>query len=244
MLARYYTPVGLRIAFYMSGSKKQKHHEKKHESYERLIDAITNDDIDSILETKELSHLIKLLDHKLLEELMEKIKKQNAQLKHMAQFDSLTHLANRALFEISLKTALANAKRYEHIFAILFIDLDNFKIINDDLGHHIGDLVLKEAAKRLRDNIREGDTAARFGGDEFAIILSHIREEKDAGAIADKLIKILGECYHLEGNQLNVTASIGIACFPSAGEKSKPLIKHADAAMYKAKKAGRNQYSS
>lgn len=162
------------------------------------------------------------------------------QLEHQANYDALTELPNRNLSQDRLGQALSYARRHGRDLAVMFIDLDHFKNINDSLGHNIGDLLLKLVSARLAGCVREGDTVARQGGDEFAVILSEIAAEEDATVVARKILKVIAEPFTIEGHELHVTGSIGIALHPKDGEDSQTLLKNADAALYRAKDMGRN----
>ncbi|MBU6389323.1 EAL domain-containing protein [Patescibacteria group bacterium] len=163
-------------------------------------------------------------------------------LLHMAFHDSLTGLPNRILLQDRLDVSLHHAKRKMETVAVLFLDLDRFKNVNDTLGHQAGDLILKEVAKRLIAYVREEDTVARFGGDEFVIVLSDIAELGEVEELAKKILKILAPALLINGEEVHVNASIGIATFPNDGETSDTLLKNADNALYQAKEAGRNNY--
>jgi len=166
----------------------------------------------------------------------------NHQLAYRAYHDSLTGLPNRMLFEDRLTQALARAQRDEHCVATFCIDLDRFKYVNDTLGHHAGDLLLSQFAARVQGMLRETDTLARLGGDEFALILPELSSRNDATAIAQKLIEGMKEPFDITGQELYVTASIGIAVFPDDGRDASTIEKNADIAMYRAKAQGRNGY--
>ena len=153
--------------------------------------------------------------------------------------DPLTGLANRVFFEQCLSAALQKRRRGDDKLAAMFIDLNGFKTVNDSLGHAGGDQVLKAVAGRLRASLRPGDTLARFGGDEFTLFLSDIRTRADAEAVADKIIRQFDAPFVVEGNEVQLGASIGIALHPGAGDTVKTLLDNADAAMYRAKRAGR-----
>lgn len=161
-------------------------------------------------------------------------------IEHLAHHDSLTGLFNRYNLEIRLSQALLSARRDARGLAVMFIDLDRFKVINDTLGHHVGDLLLVEVAHRLRACVRESDIVARLGGDEFVVALTDLRDVADASGVAGKILHHLGEPYRLGGTRLHSTPSIGISVFPQDGEDAATLMKHADAAMYHAKAQGRN----
>ncbi len=168
-----------------------------------------------------------------------------ARLKHMANHDSLTGLPNRLLLADRLTQALTHARRGRHAVALLFIDLDGFKPINDELGHDAGDWVLKEIADRLTHCVRASDTVSRMGGDEFVILLDEIQGgagRKAATAVAEKVLEAVPQPVRVEGQTVRVGASIGIALYPEHGRTPDALITAADTAMYKAKEAGRMQY--
>lgn len=157
--------------------------------------------------------------------------------------DSLTRLPNRLLFNDRLQTAIAEAGRSGEQFAVLFVDLDRFKTINDSLGHSIGDQVLGGVAKRLRASVRASDTISRYAGDEFTLILRHIVHRDDVTRIAEKIVRVLETPLTVsDGRELQITASIGISFFPDDGKDGETLLKHADVAMYSAKGMGRNTY--
>jgi diguanylate cyclase (GGDEF)-like protein len=161
-------------------------------------------------------------------------------VRHLAQHDALTDLPNRALFADRLGQALAGAKRDGQPCAVMFIDLDNFKPINDNLGHAMGDRLLRQVAVRLRAGLRESDTVARIGGDEFVVLLRHAGEP-DALAVADKLRDALAHPFEIESHTIAIAASIGVALYPDHGQDDIELLKQADEAMYAAKRQGRNR---
>jgi diguanylate cyclase (GGDEF)-like protein/PAS domain S-box-containing protein len=163
-----------------------------------------------------------------------------AQLSHMARHDALTNLPNRTLFREQLEYALRRAARNERI-AVLCLDLDDFKDVNDSLGHPIGDDLLKDVARRLSECIREGDTVSRLGGDEFAIVQVG-GEPQDASALASRLIEVVGAPYIVQGHQMNIGTSIGISVAPDDGSDPDQLLKNADMALYRAKADGRSTY--
>ena len=161
-------------------------------------------------------------------------------MRRMAHYDALTNLPNRALLADRLQQALSTAKRDKNRLALMFLDLDMFKPINDTLGHYIGDLLLKEVAKRIQDCLRESDTAARIGGDEFVVLLPFTETEQAAMAVAEKIRYALCQPVELAGHTLHVSSSIGVAVYPEHGGDERALLKNADSAMYLAKTSGRN----
>lgn len=161
-------------------------------------------------------------------------------MQHMAQYDALTHLPNRALFNDRLQQAIAAAQRNKTRLALMFTDLDKFKPVNDTYGHAVGDLLLKEVASRIQDCLRESDTAARIGGDEFVILLPTIETPQDALKVGKKILDALKQPFTLGGHTLEISGSIGVAIYPEHGKDDKLLVKSADIAMYHAKKHGRN----
>ncbi|MFW2372128.1 MAG: EAL domain-containing protein [Gammaproteobacteria bacterium] len=163
-------------------------------------------------------------------------------LHHLAHHDAVTGLPNRILLQDRLGQAISRARWRERKIAVLFLDMDRFKVINDTLGHNVGDLILKEVALRLSDCVREGDTVARFGGDEFAIIFNDIADEEDIPQLANKILTCLAMPFDCADRELFVTTSIGISLFPDDGDNGQTLLKKSDAAMYHAKHAGRNAY--
>jgi diguanylate cyclase (GGDEF)-like protein/PAS domain S-box-containing protein len=161
-------------------------------------------------------------------------------LQHLAYRDTLTDLPNRFLFHDRLEHALEQARRRGTGVAVMYVDLDRFKVVNDTLGHTVGDRLLQVVARRLRDVLRSDDTIARLGGDEFAVILPEIGRAEDAGSVGRKLIASLRSPITVDGHELHVTASCGIAIYPGDGLDVVTLIKHADAALYRSKDLGRN----
>ena len=164
------------------------------------------------------------------------------QIEYQAYHDALTGLPNRLLFRDRLTIALAHAKRQQTPLAVMFLDLDRFKYVNDTLGHSLGDEMLRAIAARLKAVLREGDTIARMGGDEFTVLLSDLHSPEDAAKIAQKILETVAYPISVEGHELYVTTSIGIALFPNDGDSAESLLKNADSAMYRAKEAGRNSY--
>ena len=165
-----------------------------------------------------------------------------ARLAYLAQFDPLTGLPNRALLADRFSQMIVQAKRRDSPLAVLFIDLDEFKAVNDTLGHAGGDALLRQVAVRLQSAVRTGDTVARISGDEFAIVLGDLVRPEDAALVAQKVIEQLAEPVEIQGSEVFVTASVGIAAFPTDGVDAETLIGAADAAMYRAKRSGRTGY--
>ena len=159
---------------------------------------------------------------------------------HLAHYDYLTDLPNRSLLLDNLERAIALAKRKDYKVAVLFLDLDGFKKVNDTLGHDAGDLLLREVSKRLKESIRTSDSVARVGGDEFIFVLNEIGSDENAAHTANKIIASLSKSFDLKGQQCNVGGSIGIAIYPDTSEDPNTLVKQADDAMYMAKQSGKN----
>jgi diguanylate cyclase (GGDEF)-like protein len=168
-------------------------------------------------------------------------KKAEAQLQHQALTDELTGLPNRRLLSDRLAHSLAIAQREQRILALLYIDLDGFKLVNDSLGHTVGDLLLIQVAQRLRSRIRQADTLARLGGDEFTVVLTTLRAPQEAEVVAKSLLDALAEQFLVEGHEIVIGASIGVSLFPQDGADPVALLQHADSAMYAAKSDGKNQ---
>ena len=168
-------------------------------------------------------------------------KQSAAWLQYVAGHDALTALPNRELFHDRLETALTVARRDQQRLSVLYIDLDRFKQANDRHGHEVGDQLLCEAARRIRQCLRESDTVGRLGGDEFAALLLGIHRPDDARAVAEKIRDALDQPFALNGHRLRISSSIGIAVYPEHGQDRKHLMRHADTAMYAAKRHGRNR---
>ncbi len=164
------------------------------------------------------------------------------QIEYQAYHDALTGLANRRLFQEHLSLALALAQRRSTGVAVLFLDLDHFKVVNDSLGHSVGDMLLQQIATRLKSTVREGDSVARVGGDEFTIVLHELSRTSDAAVVAEKLLQTVAAPMEINGMRLQITTSIGITVFPDDGTDAETLLKSSDAAMYAAKAGGRNRY--
>ncbi|MEB3278156.1 MAG: CHASE2 domain-containing protein [Lyngbya sp.] len=187
-----------------------------------------------------------ITERKRLEEELKRIaaelEQYNAQLKVHAEQDTLTGLANRKVFHERLAQSLEWAKTNNKLVALFYLDLNDFKIINDTLGHHIGDLLLKTVAQRLHACLRSSDTVARLGGDEFTVILPGVPRKADVARVADKILQTINQEAYLEGHRVSVTTSIGISVYPLDTQDLDILIKKADSAMYEAKRLGKNRY--
>jgi diguanylate cyclase (GGDEF)-like protein/PAS domain S-box-containing protein len=164
-------------------------------------------------------------------------------ISYQAYHDILTDLPNRILFKDRLGLAVIQAKRKQTELAVMFIDLDRFKLVNDTLGHVKGDELLQQAAGRLKECLRKGDTLARQGGDEFTIVLPELRDWSDASMVADKFLECLQQPFDLDGHEVHISASIGIAIYPTHGESIDELLRHADIAMYQVKGEGKNGHA-
>ncbi len=169
-------------------------------------------------------------------------KRNEEQIRKLAFYDGLTGLPNRALFNDRLGQELAKARRHKELLAVMFIDLDRFKVVNDTMGHDTGDLLIRAVSKRLKKIIREVDTACRLGGDEFVVLFTDIKFADDISVIARKILLQLSEAFVLAGTEVFITASLGVSIFPDHGDGVEALLKNADAAMYYAKEQGRNNY--
>ena len=172
-----------------------------------------------------------------------RLRETSERLDYLAHHDALTGLPNRACFQERLEQCLQRAKRYRRQFALLFLDLDRFKEVNDTLGHHVGDALLCRVAEVLSAQIRTVDTIARLGGDEFVVILEDIPASRFVAHFVDRIMDEFGQPFHIEEREFFVTVSIGISLYPSDGREFETLVRHADIAMYQAKKAGRNGFS-
>jgi diguanylate cyclase (GGDEF)-like protein len=169
-------------------------------------------------------------------------KKAEAQIARLAREDALTGLANRAVFVEAVRQRLAWARRGGGAFAVLYLDLDHFKDVNDTLSHPIGDELLKQVAQRLKAQVRDTDTVARFGGDEFAILAAGIGDPGDAGMLAGKVLEIVAAPYSIQGNEIRIGTSIGISVFEAGADDAETLMSRADMALYRAKAEGRHTY--
>lgn len=177
-----------------------------------------------------------------LQEQIEQRSKIEKDLEHLAYYDVLTGLANRSLLIERLKQAVSVAKRSESLFAVLFIDLDRFKTINDSLGHALGDKLLMEVAWRLRNILRESDTIARNGGDEFVIVAENLNDVREAFIVSEKIIKAITEIFKIDGHNIHIGASIGVSIYPIDATEALELLKMSDTAMYVAKENGSNRF--
>jgi len=176
--------------------------------------------------------------------LIEQLEEEKRRAFKLAAHDHLTELPNRRMFHELVISHLSRAKRSRKHYALLYLDLDRFKFINDTLGHHVGDLLLQAVAARLRSTLRESDLVARLGGDEFAVLLTGLENIEDTATIAAKLVEQIGHPFSkLDGNDILVSTSIGIALFPRDGHDFDTLCRHADAAMYQSKRSGRGKYT-
>ncbi|OYV96586.1 MAG: hypothetical protein B7Z62_07910, partial [Deltaproteobacteria bacterium 37-65-8] len=174
--------------------------------------------------------------------LLTRLKHTNEQISHVAHHDNLTALPNRILFYDRLNQEIRKARRNKESIAVFFLDLDGFKIINDTFGHDVGDALLRETAKRIVACVRDSDTVARIGGDEFTVILPNVKTRNNISPVAERIVEAMATPFMLNGKNCNVTVSIGIALYPSNGETAEQLVKIADAAMYLAKNSGKNCY--
>lgn len=165
-------------------------------------------------------------------------KQTETRLRHMARHDPLTDLPNRTLFHDRVDTALRRARRYKEHVALLYLDLNGFKEVNDSFGHELGDRLLCEVARRLEGCVRESDTVGRMGGDEFTVLLAGVHEPRCAGVIADKIRSAIEAPFELDGQTLTISSSIGAAVYPRDGGEREQLFRHADADMYAAKRRG------
>ncbi len=171
-----------------------------------------------------------------------KRKRAQETIRHMAYYDALTDLPNRALFREQLKQALSLAERNQEMVGVLFLDLDRVKVINDSLGHEMGDRLLKGVAERLRRCLRASDVVARLGGDEFMLLLTGIKQPNEITHLTEKILETIRPSFKFDSHELFTTASIGVSIYPNDGREAETLLKNADTAMYRAKRSGRNSY--
>jgi diguanylate cyclase (GGDEF)-like protein len=188
-------------------------------------------------QAKELSRSNLLLQKEVQEGL-----RSEKQIEYLAHHDTLTGLPNRRQLSKHLAHAIRQGRRYSKQLAVLFIDLDRFKTINDTMGHEAGDVLLQDIGRRLRHCLREGNILARFGGDEFAILVQEVQEPTHLAAVAQKILSVISEPLTVHGQEFHVTASVGISTYPKDGRNEQTLMKHADIAMYQAKEAGKNKF--
>lgn len=165
-----------------------------------------------------------------------------AKIEHLAHHDTLTGLPNRLLLKDRMEQAIVHAERNGRRVALLFVDLDRFKAVNDSYGHPVGDILLRDAALRLQSCVRESDTISRHGGDEFLVVLADLHDSRIPAQIAAKIMSVLSQPFHIEGHEAGISASVGIAVYPDDGADFDVLLKRADTAMYHAKEAGRNAF--
>lgn len=203
--------------------------------FNTMFSAIKKSESDLILLNSNLEHRVDERTHQL--------KEANTQLTKLAHFDSLTGLSNRIMLFQQIQNLVLHAKRKDEQFAVLFLDLDGFKSVNDIYGHDAGDFVLISIARLLTSLIRESDIVSRLGGDEFVIVLNNVQRENDSSIIAEKCINLINKPIVLEGTTIHVGTSIGISHYPRNSDNAETLIKYADKSMYKAKKSGKNNYS-
>ncbi|HWL24362.1 MAG TPA: GGDEF domain-containing protein, partial [Ureibacillus sp.] len=204
--------------------------------------------MDNILEllTASVSILTAILLWRIIPKLLTipspaELEEANEEILQLAHYDTLTGLVNRNYFNLMIEKTIAEAKRDQYQLAVVFMDLDRFKVINDTYGHGIGDLLLQQVSKRIVNSVREGDIVSRQGGDEFILLLRNI-SCVEMEKVMKRIIQSLSSSFILEGNEIHCTPSIGISCFPSDGTDAETLIKYADMAMYKAKEKGKNNY--
>ncbi|MFN7096906.1 MAG: diguanylate cyclase domain-containing protein, partial [Gammaproteobacteria bacterium] len=210
------------------------------ESIAKGIDAGGDDYLTKPFSEVTLAAKIKAMQR--IHEMRNQLYEATCKLGRLSTTDTLTGLYNRLQFNNTLPEKIAFSKRHNTLFALLFLDLDNFKFVNDHFGHPVGDQLLQEIAIRLRACVREYDFIARLGGDEFAIIINDIKSIEDAGNVAQNILDAIDRQYTLSHHTFNIGCSIGIACYPSAGIDHETLTRNADSAMYHAKELGRNNY--
>jgi len=210
------------------------------ESIKEGIDAGGDDYITKPFSETTLASKIKAMQR--IADMRQELIDTSNQLERLSSIDTLTGLYNRFQFERSLAQVIAASERHNRLMGLMFIDLDNFKLINDTFGHHMGDLLLIEVATRLKNCLRTEDFIARIGGDEFTVFFSDVESAENIGQVAQKMLDMLSIDFYLEKHNIRIGASIGIACFPSHGTTKENLLKHADMAMYHAKAMGRNNY--
>jgi diguanylate cyclase (GGDEF)-like protein len=196
--------------------------------------------ITSIISSELIANTLRLRFRNL--ELTKTLIKSNIRLEKLASHDTLTHLPNRPFFYEKLELAIADAKKNNKSFAILFLDLDKFKLVNDSLGHDTGDELLLAVAERLRQEVSHNDLACRLGGDEFLVLVSDIQSPQAAADVAQKVCDTLAQPIKIKNQELSITTSIGISLYPEDGADEKTLIQKADMAMYDTKKLGKGKF--
>jgi diguanylate cyclase (GGDEF)-like protein len=169
-------------------------------------------------------------------------KRQEEEARFLAYHDTLTGLPNRRLLDDRLVQAVYLAQRRNTRIAVMVVDLDRFKQVNDQLGHRAGDAVLREAAHRIAGCVRKADTLARHGGDEFVVVIPDLRQDGDCQVVAEKILRALEPAFRVDGREFAIGASIGISLFPTDAGDGEALLRNADAAMYRSKELGRNNY--
>lgn len=194
-----------------------------------------------VTEAKRLNEQLHRVNDELTREITER-KRAEETIKQMAYHDDLTGLPNRRLFNDRLTLEMAHAQRSQQNLAVILLDLDHFKDINDTLGHGVGDQLLQATGERLSNLLRKGDTVARMGGDEFMMILPEIAQVEDAASVAQKILEVIRLPFVFDGHELHISTSIGIALYPEDGKDGDTLVKNADIAMYSAKEQGRDNY--
>ncbi len=205
-----------------------------------ILEAIAHQGAIALENASLYAHTVRLAQSELRET---EAKLQHAQrAEYLSYHDALTELPNRRMLNKLLEQAIVQSHRYKHTLAVLFIDLDRFKQVNDAMGHEAGDKLLREAAHRLKGSLRDSDTVARLGGDEFVVLLPELSDDKDPATVAQKILSAVAQPFVLSGQEFNVTASVGIAMYPEDGLDEPTLTKNADIAMYHAKKQGKNNF--
>jgi diguanylate cyclase (GGDEF)-like protein len=214
--------------------EKDRANQEALEAKQAMVDTLRRSEQDLELRVIERTHA--------LEGANEKLRQKELQLEYMARHDALTGLPNRTLLDDRIARALASASRRGDVCAILLADLDGFKTINDVHGHVVGDQLLAAAAARIKECVRDTDTVARYGGDEFVIVLEDLDTEYDAADVAEKIVSRMHRSFELEGCTVRINISVGVACFPRDGRTAEQLLDRADMAMYAAKASGRDAW--
>jgi diguanylate cyclase (GGDEF)-like protein len=205
-----------------------------------ILEAIANQVATALENANLYAHTVRLAQNELRETEAKLALAQRAE--HLSYHDALTNLPNRRLLNKLLDQAIVQSHRYKHTLAVLFLDLDRFKLVNDTMGHEAGDKLLQEAARRLKGCLRDSDTVARLGGDEFVVMLPELGSPEEPATVAQKILLAIGTPFNVLGQEFSVTGSVGIAVYPDDGEDESTLMKNADIAMYHAKKEGKNNY--